>query len=269
MPKAFLCALSLAATAICARADWKITTATTYAGRRSINTEYFKGSLRRYDAASQRMVTVIDREKLRTYMWDLNRREYVVVTLSPARNLQKASHPAAPPPIMQIESETTDTGECGNLFGHAARHLITAEKCYRQENADSPRVLESESHRDGWYIDLPSLPREKHAAAVYTLVAGNQPPVIKTTHTGVPLSGLAVRERTASRNFFQGHASEPREWNLEVTELFEGALSADLFVPPPGFRHVLHFPNNYRPPFPDNLQLYWDWFVDWITSWFS
>lgn len=238
-----------------------------------MSTEYFKGRLRRYDfkpGAGKQSVSVIDFDKLRQTMWDIDRREYVVVrlrrTLTPP-HAPGPNHTAAP--VLLVEIATTDTGERQAIFGREARHLISSEKRYRQSDAGSPPVLELERLTDGWYVDAPGLPSEKRAGTGYVLAAGGQVPTIKVKRTGPVPSGLAVRERITSHNVRASGGTQMDETTFEVTELFEGSLSNELFEPPPGFERVIHFPGDYRRSVSDDLEMYWEWFQDCFSGWFS
>lgn len=269
MRTAFGCILALGMTIGSLRADWKITTVYTSDGQRSVNTEYFKDHLRRSDFAgahNMKFVDVVDSASLRQYMWDLNRREYVVNRL---HYLGKVQATSANPPVYLVQIDARDTGERQVLFGRTARHLISTEKRYRQANATAEPVLQSEVLTDGWYVDAPGLPREKQANAVGVLAFGNQRPIVKVNHTGAPLSGLAVRQRITTRSYLSEQRNKIDERTIEVTELFQGSLANEVFEPPAGFKRVVRFPTDYRRNFSDDLEMYWQWFEDWFTSLFS
>lgn len=272
MRRAFLCTLSLLALVAQLRADWKIATAVTYAGRRSVSTEYLKGRLRRYERESgpgKQIVSVVDYDKLRHTIWDVNRREYVVIPLQRTLTPSSALRPnAASTPVLLVEIATTDPGERRTIFGREARHLISSEKRYRESDQGAAPVLESESLRDGWYVDVPGLPTENTGGVVFAIGTGGQMPIIKVKHTGPDLTGLAVRETRSSHHVGARGGSVMGETTVEVTELSEGSLAPELFEPPPGFQRVTHFPEDYRRSVADEIESYWEWFQDWVRTWF-
>jgi hypothetical protein len=188
------------------RADWKITTRTMVDGHQSIQTEYFKGGLRRTDQSDPgtgrlRFVTVLDLEQFRHIAWDVDSREYVFTRLHRSHSAM-----AATGPLIVIDRTTTDTGERQTMFGRPARRLITRERRGSQ-------TIEI----DGWYIDSDTLPRQKSAklTGAYVMNVTGSIPTIKLNQTGPAPTGLAVWERTT---ITRRSASESI---LEVTELVE------------------------------------------------
>src|ERR1051326_2328676 len=114
------------------RADWKITTVSTAATGKQIETEYFKDGLKRRDFhdgvnGPLRAVFVIDYKNLRDTSWDMKARQYMVQRLH-------RGYGGVSGPVIVIDIETTDTGERRNMFGCTARHLITKER--RHPEAD-------------------------------------------------------------------------------------------------------------------------------------
>ncbi len=272
MSKASLCILGLLAALAPLRADWKITTVVTSAGHRSVSTEYFKNASRRYDfdsGAGKQTVSIVDYDKLRQTIWDVDRREYVVMRLRRALTPSAPRVNATARPVLLVEIATTDTGERQTIFGREARHLISSEKRYQESDGGSAPVLESEQLTDGWYVDAPGLPGEKRAGTGYILAAGAERPVIKVKHTGATLTGLAVRERMTSHFVGGRGGSSTHETTFEVTELFEGSLPQKLFEAPRGFQRVTRLPSDYHRNVSDEIEMYWNWFQDWVSGWFS
>lgn len=241
----------IATMSVTLHADWKITTVTTAGGRRSVETEYFRGQLKRTDRVNpqngDRWAELLDYGKRRQIVWDLAGRHQYVVT----RMHYGVSRPiAAAGPVVTFERATTDTGERRTLFGRSARHLIT-----HATRSDQPAW---ESITDGWYIDVNALPREKNPNAFSVLtVGGPRAPTFKVNQTGSVLSGLVVWQKETS-------ISPNTERTLEVTELVEAPLSKDVFRPPPGFRRAI--PEGRNQDWMDQLRLYWEWLEDWFTS---
>ena len=256
-------------------ADWKITTVTDTSGRKSVGTEYYKGKLRRSDTQVDgvlRSVFVMDSETMRQTMWDPGAKQYTV--FSAARTPSTTKIPVTDTqtrPVLLFESATTDTGERQTFFGRTGRRLITSEKRSREETPGSPRKLESETVTDGWYVDVTGLPQSRSAGLFYSLVAGPSP-VIKVTHTGERLSGLAVREKVVTHFMGSGSGIPESEMTREVTELYEGVLPQNLFEPPADFKRVAQLANTsirYPRSFSDEIELYWNTVERWFAGWFS
>jgi hypothetical protein len=218
----------MAALGTALHADWKIVTRT---GDTSV-VEYFKGSLTRADSPPA-YTSVSDFDHRRTVNWRNDLRQYIVVEWPPEHQSDTASGP-----VITIEQNTTDTGERQQFFGRTARHLVTHTK-----RSDSPDTL-----TDGWYVDVPELPRLKRASGsavmVITKGVGNQKPAvprIEVKQTGPEPVGLPMRIKTTV--VFPGVSHQTIETVSEVTELLEVALPDKLFQPPEGYRRVESFPN--------------------------
>ncbi len=242
-----LCTLGLLASlASSLRADWRITTVSKVEGRKSIETEYYKGAIRRTDWADEdgnhKHVEVLDFGNRRLTVWDFDSRQYAIHRFNRPRT---AAKPSPSGTVITFERSTTDTGERRVFFGRTARHLITHEPDSR---------FKGETVIDGWYIDSEGLPSRTREAVLVSHVVGQAygSPVIKVNQTGPKPNGLAVLLKRTSAHF---------ETTSEVTELKEGPLSDNLFEPPPGFERVIRFR--------DELRLTWQWLQDWVASFFS
>jgi hypothetical protein len=136
-------------------ADWKITTVVRFKNGQSVQTEYFKGGLKRVDEVNdiygghQESITVLDMNRLRQTLWNPHLQEYMVVRMRRGIPL-----PPTGPEIV-IERATVDTGERKNLFGRVARHLILHE---RHKDAGAIGLPDTETEIDGWYVDSDLLP---------------------------------------------------------------------------------------------------------------
>lgn len=224
--KRLACLLALPAL-LCA--DWKIVTRT---GDTTMK-EYFKGSVKRTDF-SPGYTTVLDFEHRRQFNWRADLRQYEIVEWPP----DVRPNPSSGPTIV-IERHTTDSGERKRFFGRTARHLIS-----RVTRSDGPETL-----IDGWYIDAPGLPKHNTGSggsfAVLTIVDSSQsagPPRIEMKQTGPTPEGLAVWQKMTSSVSPRGDARGSSESVSEVTELFEGELPDQLFLPPDGYQRVTNLP---------------------------
>ena len=245
-------------------------------------TEYVQGDRRRIEQrGSQGMVygpwiATITRCDL-GQMFDLNLadREYEAhpipkfPTLEERRaNAAKQPKPSKPPePNLRIEIKTVDTGERKQIFGYAARHVITTTK---ETPLGSLKRDPSESVRDGWYIDLDRTiscdqkrPDGNVVAFGFATVGGSgtdipvpTASVIGKQETGYPVQ-LKITAHT-TRTLADGtkkeftNASETR-----VTELSSGPLDPALFEVPRGFRQVDAIKRN--PPVPFLMQWRFAW----------
>ena len=249
------------------QADLKITTVSTAAACRQIETEYFKDGLKRRDFhdgvnGPLRAVSVIDYKNLRDTAWDMKARQYMVQRLRTALRYEGVSGP-----VIVIDIETTDTGERRTMFGHTARHFVTRERHHPEVGANA-KTDPWESRTEGWYIDTQSLPAEKRGGFVHVLAVGGKRPLVKVNRTGPATTGLALWLRTTSINTSNGQQDES-ERTFEVTELFEGQLDRALFEPPSGFQRVVSLPGNYPLPWLDQMRLRWEWLQDWFSGFFT
>src|SRR6266851_1833528 len=131
-------------------ADWKITTVVRSGHGQSVQTEYFKGGLRRVDQLNDMQgrhsesIAVLDFDRLRQTVWTTNLQEYAVVRMTRSTT----SLPVGPEIV--IERVTVDTGERREFFGRVARHLITEET---RTNGGSNGSTDLRTKIDGWYVD--------------------------------------------------------------------------------------------------------------------
>src|ERR1700730_1849971 len=148
-------------------ADWKITTVVRSGHGQSVQTEYFKGALRRIDQLDDiqghhsESIVVLDFNRLRQTVWNTNLQDYVVVRMSRSATSQPIG------PELVIQRVTVDTGERRNFFGRVARHLITEET--RANSGSNASTTPPGTKIDGWYVDSELLPREKRGTVVHVL----------------------------------------------------------------------------------------------------
>ncbi len=247
------------------QADWKITTVVRSAHGQSVETEYFKGGLRRIDQLNDiqgrhgESIVVLDFDRLRQTVWNANLQQFIVIRMGRGTRLQPVG------PELIIERVTVDTGERRDVFGRIARHLITQET----RTSSSNGFTDSKTNIDGWYVDSELLPREKRGTVVHVLSSGDSRPRLRVHQTGPAPSGIAVLERQVSEYTQPNGAREVNERTIEVTELREGPLPNDLFSPPPGFKRVTTFPGEVAPTWAARLRLEWERLQDWISDIFA
>jgi hypothetical protein len=145
-------------------------------------------------------------------------------------------------PNLLIEITTTDTGERKQMFGYAARHVITTEKRTPLEGASSPP---QEQATDGWYIDLDTStscdpPRQPGAFA--TLSGGRNGKIDYPTvkFVGQRETGFALATSRRDTLFLgDGSRREGAAVNaMQVIDLSSAPMSSELFDVPPRFHEV-------------------------------
>jgi hypothetical protein len=239
--------------------DWKIVTRT---GNSSV-TEFFKGEMIRTDS-SPAYTTVMDFNRRQQVTWRSDLRQYVIVQWPPAyqSDVPRGS-------VITIERNTTDTGQRKEFFGRTARHLVT-----HVTRSGGP-----EATIDGWYIDIPGLPKSKGGAggsfAVLTTSVGGQklgPPRIEVKQTGSVPEGLPVWQKMTFSIALPGGSRRDSEHVTEVSDLLEGSLPDKLFQPPDGYRRVASLADAGSYPVPHTwaelLQAHWRMVEDCFSTLF-
>jgi hypothetical protein len=150
-------------------------------------------------------------------------------------------------PNILVETETTDTGERRDIFGHPARHVIVTRRIIPLAGAKGgPSTTVS----DGWYIDLDTRiscdpwwrsVRSGHAF-VTGHIKGEQPDVPAFNDVGDPERGFLLRGKSTSSDTARlqdGSMTERVSTSeSEVTELSTATLDPALFEVPTDFRLV-------------------------------
>jgi hypothetical protein len=211
----------------------------------------------------------------RVFVLDLQAHEYITYeTDSQGSALGVRQHPVTySGGMLQIWIDSSDTGERQQMFGHAARHIITREKRIATPGACS---RSSESVTDGWYIDesvMPEWRRPKKngggGVVVATLVAVSSSNAcldkvdrIDVHRTGTD-PGFPLKVTTTMKSEVSdpdgGKRTLASTWGSEVTELQEGPLDPALFEVPNDFRRVEALKNWYAPA-PRRQPTGWEWF---------
>ncbi len=205
---------------------------------------------------------------------NLDAREYRAVPYPPKPFTQehgealKIKPPSSVPsePTLLIETATVDTGERREMFGHAARHVLTTRE---ETPLEGSQAQPQETVTDGWYIDLDNRiscdrkRREGAHAYVYARSSadGRAPDRPKFVDVGKPETGFAVDRKTTTRGSYtlpDGTRKENTSISeMSVTQLEEGPLDATVFEIPAGFWQVARIETN--PPV--------QWQTAWINAW--
>jgi hypothetical protein len=168
-------------------------------------------------------------------------------TTEEAAGQRRTTQQTAPagPPVMRVETTTSDTGERKNFFGHVARHVITTVK---QTPLGDSRRQPFDLVTDAWYIDLETrLSCEPWATSGIGVRAARMPRSVRPEkyefiEKGVPETGFAVE----SKNTWHGIVTQVDGTKKEIsfssatniTQFSEAALDPALFEVPSNFRKV-------------------------------
>jgi hypothetical protein len=212
-----------------------------------------------------------------TFHLNLDDREYAASPLHtfPTREEMLARAAASGRPVVApqreptvlVETETVDTGERKELFGHTARHVVTTRRIIPL--AGAKRGADT-TVTDGWYIDLdtriscePSWrsARSGHAFVTFHL-QGQEGDVPTFKDVGEPESGFAVASKQTSSGTIISPDGSTRQhvstWETEVTELSTAAIDPALFEIPSGFRLVEQIRQEPVPPLVIRLKQAYD-----------
>jgi hypothetical protein len=208
---------------------------------------------------------------------NLDTREYTSAPYPPmpfskeqmeARGLPPTVKYVSDKPTLRIEVTTTDTGERKEMFGHIARHVITARKQIPLEGSHSEP---QESVTDAWYIDskyADSKPSDSNdidlnqrlscdrqwpkgaKSHAYLHAAGRNQPIDRPEFVtvGEPETGFALASVTTTKSTYALPDGSRKQSDVEnemrVTQLESGPLDPALFEIPAGFKHVEHIERN-------------------------
>jgi hypothetical protein len=162
-------------------------------------------------------------------------------------------------------TETTDTGERRELFGHTARRVITRN----QQTRDSQ--LCSESECDGWYIDPPPAwlnlhPPPKPGIFYYLSSGTGERDDFKFTEAGKRETGFLLLATRRYKSYFHDESGNSRDHESvqreEITEFSETPLEPELFVPPSDFKRVWQLPDGVRYAQAYRIRLRWEMLKD-------
>ena len=155
----------VAAFALAAHADLKLTTRNTMMGNTTEGTTYVKGQRQRTEMqfGPMHQVTITQCDKRQIVTVSDACRTYMVAPMDPADlDDAAASTPPPPPPsssgtprkggTLTINSNSTNTGETKMMFGYRARHIKSSMAMTSSPDACNATNMKMES--DGWYADF-------------------------------------------------------------------------------------------------------------------
>jgi hypothetical protein len=200
-----------------------------------------------------RMARIVRCDLGEAYELNLDAAEYTSTPYPPkpltpeeikARGLDPGTRLATAPTI-RVEIKTTDTGERKEMFGRAARHVITTTTSTPLEGSQSEP---QESVTDGWYIDFdqrlscdPRPPTGKDGymggwVSVGSLRQPREKP--EFVRIGEAETGFALQVAESSKRPSGLADGTVSSFETRVTEFTEGALDPGLFEIPAGFKRV-------------------------------
>jgi len=204
------------------------------------------GAVTRYEYGPLRAY-IQNRDLRYCFQLDLETGDYTAARVNeyghPRWNKPKVTAQPSSGRTVHIHTQTIGTGERREMYGHAARRVIT-----RSTQRVSPESVcgLTETEVDGWYIDPPAawLALYPPQPGSYSILHANgqfDNPVF--THDGPREAGFPMfLTRTYRSNFTDadGNVRDHKSVHCEeVTEFSEESLAFDLFVPPKDFHRVL------------------------------
>jgi hypothetical protein len=171
-----------------------------------------------------------------------------------ARGLGNPALQQSAPPTVRVEIKTDGTGERKEMFGHAARHIITTNAQTRIEGSDSnPQATVT----DGWYIDFdqrlscdPNPVKGTHGYLGGYVSSGSGKRLIdkpEFVYIGEPETGFPVDVTMTSKSSSTLPDAFVSKFETRVTEFVEGPVDPALFEIPAGFKLVDHIERNPPP----------------------
>lgn len=147
-------------------------------------------------------------------------------------------------PEIRVETDTKDTGERKEIFGHTARHVITTIKSIPVENSQPES---SETVMDGWYIDLNTDASCQNLAAMTKQItelrrSGKASSNATFVETGEPETGFVLQMKMITKTTVS-YPGEPNrvittETDTRITKFEEKPLDPALFEIPDDFHWV-------------------------------
>jgi hypothetical protein len=257
--------------------DLKITTRYTSGARSTASSEYFSGAWSRREMQPvsanvnghhRAIITQRRPDKVQVFDLDLDAREYVAYeTTLPGTSLRAMPRSQQLQPsgtTVQILSDSVDTGETREMFGHMARHIVTK---VREVAGPGACASNAESETDGWYIDYEAFPQRRRPqnngfAHAITSACASAYDRYEFHHSGLtPGYPLATTTTSRHRQKLPDGTTKEFAWSstVEVVEFSQAPLDPALFQVPPGFRQVRRLAGQ-RPQSP--AQVVWQWFKD-------
>jgi hypothetical protein len=159
-------------------------------------------------------------------------------------------------------TDTVDTGGRRELFGYAARHVVSKTRQIRDSE------ILSESECNGGYIDPPAAWAKLHpppkSGSYNYLILGTSAlrDEYKFIEVGKRETGFALLTTRTHRSSFRDKTGNLRTHETvyceEVTEFSEAPLESDLFVPPHDFKRLPQLSDGVSHSFAYRTRLRWE-----------
>jgi hypothetical protein len=238
-----------------ANADTKVKIRQTSGGQTYENTTYIKAKRQRSETNGGQMITVTQCDLRRNITIMPTARTYMIQPYdnpSAASTTSTSSRPASQPGavtkggVVTSTVTTRDTGERKQMFGYAARHIITTMVMDSTPDACSP--VKTKMEIDGWYIDA-AFALDCDLGRNYTppqpQASGGCRDRYETKQIGTAKKGFPVWEKTT---MFGPDGAESFSTINEVIEFSQATLDPSLFDVPEGYREVKDFASLYGAP---------------------
>ncbi len=236
--------ICLVALSTVAFADVKIKSKQTSSGQTFENTTFIKGKRQRTESMNGLMVNITQCDLRRGLQVNPNAKTYLVnpfddlveTTTSPVAGGSTKDGLVRAGGTVTTTITTKDTGECRQMFGFTAKHLITT-----METASSPdacAVNNSKMEFDGWYIDAEFALDCDQSQGVRNYQSGIKAGCqdkYQMKQIGTAKRSYPVYEKMS---MFDGNGKESFSTVNEVVELSKATLDASLFDVPADFREV-------------------------------
>jgi len=217
-------------------------------------TDYPKNGTRYADGSYQpSMVNILRCDLHKFFRLNMDTREYedepygdprITPTPRPAASMPMPVGMPSGLPIIRVETDTKDTGERKEMFGHTARHVITTIKSIPVGNSQPES---SETVMDGWYIDLNTDASCQNLAAMTKRItelrrSGKASSNATFVETGEPETGFVLQMKMITKTTVS-YPGEPDRvittgTDTRVTKFEEKPLDPALFEIPDGFHWV-------------------------------
>src|SRR5687767_600839 len=198
---------------------------------------YQKGARQRIEVnlpMGMSMITIYECDQKRQVQMNSQCKTYMVTPLDEDSSPLQTAKPGKGG-VVTISSNSVDTGERQQMFGHAARHIKSTMTFEPGPGACESNRMQMEM--DGWYIDLPSqlscASGEKSFVRMRPSNTGCQDQYrFKTTGSAAPGFPLKVTMT------MKGPSGTPVTMSQETLDLSSSILDATLFDIPAGYREV-------------------------------
>jgi hypothetical protein len=233
-----------------ASADVKVKAKSTQGSTVSEQTTYIKSQRQRVEMADGVMISITQCDLQRSLQIIPQSKTYIVTPFNQAtdsteRTTNQPNQPKAKPNaavkggVVMTTITTKDTGERKQMFGYAARHIITT--MITESSPEACQKIKSKMEIDAWYIDaafgLDCNLNNRYQNYNRADQSGCQDRS-EVKQIGAAAKGYPVWTKTT---MFDDNGQPSFSYVQEVLEFSQGPLDAALFEVPAGYREVKDF----------------------------